>query len=65
MSAKIRYHSKEAEAVVTRYSTYTEIVFNEPQRAITPGQAIVFYIGDEVVGGGIIEGIKNKVKIPA
>ena len=32
----------------------SQVVFDEPQRAITPGQATVFYRGDEVVGGGWI-----------
>lgn len=32
-----------------------EVVFDEPQRAITSGQSIVFYDGDEMIGGGIIE----------
>ena len=29
-------------------------VFDEPQRAVTPGQSVVLYLGDAVVGGGII-----------
>ncbi len=32
-----------------------EIAFDEPQRAVTPGQSAVFYDGDEVVGGGWIQ----------
>jgi len=31
------------------------VVFESPQRAITPGQAVVFYDGETVVGGGIID----------
>ena len=32
-----------------------EVVFDTPQLAVTPGQAVVFYVGDEVAGGGWIE----------
>ena len=34
---------------------FAQIRFHEPQRAVTPGQAVVFYDGDRLVGGGIIE----------
>jgi tRNA-specific 2-thiouridylase len=54
-AAKIRYSAREALVTVTPYSDNTVIVdFDEPQRAITPGQSIVFYHGDNVLGGGII-----------
>ena len=54
--AKIRYLHDEAEATVTplgRDEVYVK--FNEPQMAIAPGQAVVFYHGDIVLGGGTIE----------
>ncbi|MDD4179377.1 MAG: tRNA 2-thiouridine(34) synthase MnmA [Candidatus Margulisbacteria bacterium] len=53
--AKIRYNSKEAEAVVRLIGgLVVSVKFKEPQRAVTPGQSVVFYKGDEVLGGGII-----------
>lgn len=54
-SAKIRYRQKEQPA--TAYPDgdgKVKIVFDAPQRAITPGQAAVLYIGDTVIGGGTI-----------
>jgi tRNA-specific 2-thiouridylase len=63
VTAKIRYNSLEAEAVVrpsTRLGprwlggSVVRVKFNKPQRAITPGQSVVFYNGEEVIGGGII-----------
>ena len=54
--AKIRYLHKEAEAVVSPLDRErVNVKFKEPQMAITPGQAVVFYDGDILVGGGIIE----------
>ncbi|MFH1006389.1 MAG: tRNA 2-thiouridine(34) synthase MnmA [Candidatus Latescibacterota bacterium] len=53
--AKIRYLHPEAEAVVSRMDRDSvSVTFREPQRAITPGQAVVFYQGDVVIGGGTI-----------
>ena len=55
VTAKIRYSHKGAEAVIRKIEEdKVECVFKEPQRAITPGQAVVFYDGDYVVGGGTI-----------
>jgi len=60
VKAKIRYRHQEAEATVTPFAENSLYVkFTEPQLAITPGQAIVFYDGDIVLGGGTIESIKN------
>lgn len=57
--AKIRYGARAAEAVISMDSGgQISAVFKEPQRAPTPGQSIVFYEDDLVIGGGIIEGAK-------
>lgn len=55
--AKIRYRAKEAKAIVKPQDNGTvEVEFNEPQRAITRGQAIVFYDEDGILlGGGKID----------
>jgi tRNA-specific 2-thiouridylase len=56
---KIRYNSKKSPANISLYSKdKLLIVFEKPQRAVTPGQSAVFYQGDVVVGGGIIENKK-------
>lgn len=55
VSAKIRYGAKPAAATVTPLSgSSAEVVFDEPQRAITPGQSVVFYDHEYLVGGGVI-----------
>ncbi|MFC2007185.1 tRNA 2-thiouridine(34) synthase MnmA [Chloroflexota bacterium] len=56
VKAKIRYRHREAEAEVSPLDEDGVYVkFSEPQLAITPGQAIVFYDGNTVVGGGTID----------
>ncbi len=56
VKVKIRYKSNETDCTVIPVSEERALVrFKEPQRAVTPGQASVFYDGDVVVGGGIIE----------
>ncbi|OGC38259.1 tRNA 2-thiouridine(34) synthase MnmA [candidate division WOR-1 bacterium RIFOXYD2_FULL_36_8] len=53
--AKIRYNSPEVKATLILIDKKEgKVVFKEPQRAVTPGQSVVFYDGDEVLGGGII-----------
>jgi len=54
--AKIRYLHKEADAVIAPLEDgRVSVKFAEPQMAIAPGQAVVFYQGDNVLGGGTIE----------
>jgi tRNA-specific 2-thiouridylase len=56
LKAKIRYLHKEAEAMVIPLDEdKVHVKFKEPQMAITPGQAVVFYDDDTVIGGGTIE----------
>ena len=56
VTASIRYRGREQGALVTPHSDDRALIaFDEPQRAVTPGQAVVFYDGVEVLGGGIIE----------
>jgi len=53
--AQIRYNSKPAEAIVSEAGTRIRVEFSEPKLSVTPGQSIVFYKHDIVLGGGIIE----------
>ena len=53
--ARIRYRSKEAPAVISKLGRGYVLEFLKPQFAVTPGQSAVFYRGQELLGGGIIE----------
>lgn len=55
VTAKVRYQSSPAKALLTPCPDgRVRVEFETPQRSVTPGQAVVFYDGDLVVGGGTI-----------
>ena len=53
--AKIRYRQADQACVVSACGAKIEVTFNTPQRAVTPGQSVVFYEDDICLGGGVIE----------
>ncbi len=55
VKAKVRYRMDEKSAVVDKIKEKYAIKFLKPQRAVMPGQSVVFYKGNELLGGGIIE----------
>lgn len=61
LTAKIRYRQSDQQCHLTRIDeTGYKVVFNEAQRAITPGQSVVFYQGEVCLGGGVIEAVKSE-----
>jgi len=55
VSARIRSRSPEVAGTLEQQGNLWSLKFNQPQRAVAPGQSVVFYRGDEVLGGGIID----------
>ncbi|MDB2448909.1 tRNA 2-thiouridine(34) synthase MnmA [bacterium] len=55
LACKHRYRQPDQSCTITATSQGYEVVFDQPQRAITPGQSAVFYQGDLCLGGGVIE----------
>ncbi|KAB3534860.1 tRNA 2-thiouridine(34) synthase MnmA [Alkaliphilus pronyensis] len=61
-TAKFRYRQKDKEVTIYITSESTvKVVFDEPQSSVTPGQAVVFYSGEECLGGGIIDNVLKKI----
>ncbi len=59
--AKFRYRQPEQKVKVTILNNLVKVDFFEPQRAVTPGQFVVFYNSNMCLGGGIIEKVNKKV----
>ncbi len=55
VDVKVRYRSAAVPAVINMKDGLLHVKLKEAQRAVTPGQSVVFYCGNEVLGGGIIE----------
>jgi tRNA-specific 2-thiouridylase len=54
VEARIRYRSPAVPSTLLLSADQAEVRFDDPQRAVTPGQAVVFYDGDRVIGGATI-----------
>lgn len=54
-NAKTRYRQPDQACTVTAFNDGVRVVFDDPQRAVTPGQSVVFYDGEVCLGGGVIE----------
>lgn len=53
--AKVRYRQSDQDCIIEKSETGYHVVFDTPQRAVTPGQSLVLYDGETCLGGGIIE----------
>ncbi|MFH1639630.1 MAG: tRNA 2-thiouridine(34) synthase MnmA [Chloroflexota bacterium] len=60
ITAKIRYRSPETAVRLQITGDTALVMFDKPQMAVTPGQSVVFYRGDVVLGGGIIAGKRER-----
>ncbi|MBR3905600.1 MAG: tRNA 2-thiouridine(34) synthase MnmA, partial [Clostridia bacterium] len=59
VTAKFRYRQPDQGCTVTRVGDKMHFVFDEPQRAVTPGQSAVIYDGNICLGGGIIDSVER------
>ncbi len=56
LQCKIRYSPRTANCTVETFGENVKVTFDEPQRAVTAGQSVVFYDGEELLGGAVIKG---------
>ncbi|MEK7815947.1 MAG: aminomethyltransferase beta-barrel domain-containing protein, partial [Pseudomonadota bacterium] len=54
-TAKTRYRQPDQDCVLEAGGDQLAVGFGQPQRAVTPGQSVVFYQGEECLGGGVIQ----------
>jgi tRNA-specific 2-thiouridylase len=62
-SAKVRYRQTDQECQVTVEGNTALVTFDRSQRAVTPGQFVVFYTGDECLGSGVIDRVGHSKRI--
>lgn len=62
--ARVRYRAEEAPALLWAEGEGARLQFLQPQRAITPGQAVAFYLGEELIGGSTIDQVISKQAEP-
>ena len=58
--AKVRYRQPDQACTLERCGENYRVSFESPQRAVTPGQSVVFYLGERCLGGGVIETVGNE-----
>ncbi len=65
LNAKTRYRQTDQSCTLLSIDeTGCEVVFDQPQRAVTPGQSVVFYHEDECLGGAVIDTVRSATPIP-
>ncbi|MHB8821221.1 MAG: aminomethyltransferase beta-barrel domain-containing protein, partial [Pseudomonadaceae bacterium] len=55
LTAKVRYRQTDQDCTLEKTAQGYRVLFDAPQRAVTPGQSVVLYDGEICLGGGVIE----------